>query len=645
MRLADLCTYAQEKYGIREEHKWARFPGFSVLTDPSTGKWAALLMRRRQNGIGAVVETADLKCGRNDLPEDAYPYLFQPFRMKGNDWVGVVFNEDTDEETVYRLFDRSLKDPQKTGFTVHRTENDGFTIVRNQKAEKEVHVSDPCPQGSQARSYTETALNFHSENGGNEIPELPEKIRQMYRLYHYGKGTFAEKRKNFVRQARFMEDYEDDKPWDGYLKRYFPVYHDLTPRQLRGYFTWRTDLRHDKWKETCTAFVYICLYELINGIGAASIEKRISKLQDFDQRYPGEGKERESIHRNIEQWIQDLCIVHCLPTEKILPYMNPEIIRKENAVSVLINPENQEEEEIFNALNTVYKKDLNRSPVIKKHPEEGKHLFVQIWKQVLDRSRKEGKDLAASCFGKMTAFAWQPLGNAVYEETEVPEGSICVLNSVHSYRYQNGRWKEHCLGQAGTVPHLFDDLMHASDRLIRKYLHCGSSLKPAVSEASLEPYILEVLANDRKEKEDAAKPKVEIHFSALDQIRADAAKTRESLLTEEEVDEEKEDTPEPVETEKEEALAVKEEEPESESSNLHLDPLALQVVRNLLKGEDVKDLIRKNHAMAEILADQINEAFYEEIGDGVVESDGETMTLIDDYREDVKNILEGEENE
>ena len=45
MELSELSAYAREKYHIEEQHKWADFPGFSVLAEPNTGKWAALLMR------------------------------------------------------------------------------------------------------------------------------------------------------------------------------------------------------------------------------------------------------------------------------------------------------------------------------------------------------------------------------------------------------------------------------------------------------------------------------------------------------------------------------------------------------------------------------------------------------------------------
>ena len=41
MELSQLTAYAKEKYAITEEFKWESFKGFSVLSHPATGKWAA----------------------------------------------------------------------------------------------------------------------------------------------------------------------------------------------------------------------------------------------------------------------------------------------------------------------------------------------------------------------------------------------------------------------------------------------------------------------------------------------------------------------------------------------------------------------------------------------------------------------------
>ena len=56
MELKDLTAYADEQYRIKEEHKWADFPGFSVLCHPDTGKWVALLMRQWDGETGTAMK-------------------------------------------------------------------------------------------------------------------------------------------------------------------------------------------------------------------------------------------------------------------------------------------------------------------------------------------------------------------------------------------------------------------------------------------------------------------------------------------------------------------------------------------------------------------------------------------------------------
>ena len=91
MELAELTAYAEEKFHIQEQHKWADFPGFSVLSDPDTGKWLALLMRQWDSDTGTELQRCDIKCGRQILSEMREPYLTLPFRMKGMKWAGVFF--------------------------------------------------------------------------------------------------------------------------------------------------------------------------------------------------------------------------------------------------------------------------------------------------------------------------------------------------------------------------------------------------------------------------------------------------------------------------------------------------------------------------------------------------------------------------
>ena len=43
--------------------------------------------------------------------------------------------------------------------------------------------------------------------------------------------------------------------------------------------------------------------------------------------------------------------------------------------------------------------------------------------------------------------------------------------------------------------------------------------------------------------------------------------------------------------------------------------------------------------MPSIVADRLNEAFYDDIGDNIIELDGDRLTLVEDYREDLCSLI------
>ena len=43
--------------------------------------------------------------------------------------------------------------------------------------------------------------------------------------------------------------------------------------------------------------------------------------------------------------------------------------------------------------------------------------------------------------------------------------------------------------------------------------------------------------------------------------------------------------------------------------------------------------------MASVVTDAINEKFFDQIGDNILECDGRTISLVEDYRDDIKEIV------
>ena len=235
MQLAELVAYAREKYQMEEQHKWADFPGFSVLCHPQTGKWVALLMRQWDTDIGEEIERCDLKCGIVVLTRLARSYLSPPIRMRGSQWIDIAFDGRTEREVVFRLLDEAVAAGRPHG----------YTIVLGSKRPV---VED---------GYQDTALPFADSAYQPTRENIPERLREMKRLYEYGRESEEARAKNFYRQAVFMQDYEDDVPWSGNYIRYFPTYHDLNTVQLRGYFSWRAHLRRGDFQPITASAAYI----------------------------------------------------------------------------------------------------------------------------------------------------------------------------------------------------------------------------------------------------------------------------------------------------------------------------------------------------------------------------------------------------
>ena len=62
-------------------------------------------------------------------------------------------------------------------------------------------------------------------------------------------------------------------------------------------------------------------------------------------------------------------------------------------------------------------------------------------------------------------------------------------------------------------------------------------------------------------------------------------------------------------------------------------------MRCLISGEDFLDTVRQSGSLLSVLADSINEAFFDTFGDTVIVFDGDKPEVLDDYRDELKEML------
>ena len=527
MELSELVSYARDKYQIEEQHKWAEFPGFSVLVHPQTGHWVALLMRQWDSDLGEVVERCDLKCGEQTLSEFPLPYLSRPIRMKGQKWISIAFSRDTDRDVVFRLFDRAFTSGDQRGFTM--------VLEHPFQPARTVHVDTPLPFAAQTLQLA---------------PEVfPERIRQMRHLYEYGSNSLQARAANFYRQAQFMADYEDD-----------------------------------------AAYIYI--YELLNLVGAQSPEDALDKLKAFEQGFLDSGYGDLQMRASLRRWMTELAIVHALPAETAQQYADPALLERDRALMTLHTPNACTEDEVFSALCFFDGKRLAQSPVIRKAPEKGRHLFTAVWKQALQSGTELEADRFSTYFGDPSCSPWHPFANAVYCWHGTPENQIYLLDACRRFVCQGGVWQTVSYEGFTFDRSAFHGLLRQADLMLRRYLKTGTYLRENQEDLWAKPCVEAVIRADQAAEAEAARPKLVLDLSALDQIRQDALITRDSLLTDEERDAE-------------------------------------------------EPLLREHRLMPTMTADSINEALFDAIGDNILDCDNDTLSLVEDYREDLVSLLGG----
>lgn len=541
---------------------------------------------------------------------------------------------------------------------------------------------------------------------------LPDQYRKMREISRWqddpkgGAGRWLSEAELFYRQGLLMANFEDDCPYNGTFKSYFPTYNAMSDRQLRGYFTWRAQVRRGNIEETSTSFAFLYLYELICGIGVDDPLDGFDKIKAFWDAYrafePG-------IDRFARVWLQDYAVFHGLDPKllhdsKTVAFDNALIElrravrdlvpasapsdqapkrRKTSEPTIPLPPNEAREERLMAAINALSTYNLNNSRLDRSHHRDLRHVACAVYVRMAryyDTHRKTG--IVASLFGEETAMPYTMFASAVFFAPERHEDCEYRLDPIHIYRCQNGFWE--CMRIHGNrqKSSKLGEIMRACDQRLRLALDPAHPLK----EEKIPKYLAKIIDDEIVAwlSWDAAHQpvKIDIDLSQLGHIRSAAAQTREALL----IDEEREDDA------LENAEEVDSGQPEAEpAANMVAEPVATAirqdeadeptipteqfgVVAPLLApaptpatampaditsalapaAEDyLRALLEQNAAQAasavarsgqseDMLVDSINEAIFDLVGDTVIEFGAAGPQIIEDYEADVRGYLDHE---
>lgn len=470
----------------------------------------------------------------------------------------------------------------------------------------------------------------------------------------------------FYRQAKLMEHFEDSYEFHGSFFRYFPTYQAMRDGQLRGYFSWRTKVRHGAWPQTPLSFVYVHIYELLNQIGAESPENGFRQLQELWEHYRG----NSSLDRNMEMWLTDYAVYYNLPCDALDAVTNRDF---ESAVAALRDGETADEP-LFEALCRTSSYDILKSRFCKQYPEETAAVCCRVFRNLSAYYEKNRKQtLCEKYFGRVQRSRYHMFVSAVFAPQTVHPDADYAVGPLTNYICRDGIWwREGFCGKIGKS-HDLGVMMKSVDYVLRQQQNYPYPLKNAEPPKYLKEQIEEIVSAYYEEKRKAKRPVITVDLGKLTGIRQAAATTRDSLLTEEDVQGMGEELPvteselavtasaetpvsaafslpEPTSPQPAQTAAVSVGDDESPASEISaaqtaepvatacdwlLDETERVLLAALLQGQPYGELLRRSGKMLSVITDSINEKLFDEFYDTVLEFEGENPVIVEDYREDL----------
>ena len=460
--------------------------------------------------------------------------------------------------------------------------------------------------------YRDEPIRRSPERLASCLPPQYGRMRKLalsYGIYQQAEALI------FCKQGKFMEDFEDDFDYRGEFVRYFPTYQAMNDAQLRGYFSWRTRIRRGEINRTSLSFVFVYLYELLNGIGVKSPEEGFRTLKAFWLSY----REIEpKIDRYVRLWLRDYVVYYNLDRSLLDELGDAEADR---AVLVLLNSREHDAGEVFAALNSLSSYNLENSGFFRRHPEEVRRVVCRVFAELsayYDRNRKNS--LCRKFFGESQTGSYTMFSSAVFYDRLTRRDYVYEVNDIYKYRCRNGKWScERFLCYKGKLQQT-GLLLKTVDFLMRRKYGFNSALKVEKITRLYREIIDREIDKLREEERENARREVVIDVSRLEAIREAALETQEKLIVEE----------------PEEAVPPPEAPPEN---SFGLNELECRFLRCLLNGESCGELLKSAGAMASVLVDSINEKLFDHFGDTAVAYDGETPEPLEDYVDELKGIV------
>lgn len=622
MNTDELLSYAIRHFGKNSINEVKDNPNLVAFSSPITKNWFALLNLDPRN------KSLNINCGDFAATIKDLPGFSASSLIKEAKWVEVSLG----------LSNQKIKKALEYAFKIALMSN------KRPNPEKLIYIPDDPIKNGEESVYHEQKLDFKNWKRSSNILRketksteekinlnfedtqlVPKEIKNMIDSYQYSLPGSVRREKNFYLQGKLMASYEDDYEGRQSFLRYYPTYHDLTVGQARTYFTWRTKIRQNIYEKISDSYAYIYLYELLNGIGIKDPEEGLDKLINFNKNYAQ--RFSPEIGAYLERWIRDYIVFYNINKANNTFFVKEQ--DNDKKYERLLYPDQFSSHEVAENLIKLSNYKICNCPLYKKSIEKFEYLLVLIWHKILDL-RNDGFDFFTSYIAYKNQMTIQLFSAAVFNHELEPQTTSYEIDQIRKYFYDKEKNTWYCESYWGLTGQksIMGNFLHEVDREIRLRFNLGRNLKPRKIEKHYLKAIKDGIKEYQIEKQKLKQPKIKFNLSQLSTIREDAAGTRDSLLTEEE-----------LQAEQEEKEQLEEAIVDNEQEDYGLSSEEMSTIILLLKGKDINKYLKEHHLMAAVIIDNINEKLFDEFGDNVIEFINDIPTVIEDYQEDLEDMF------
>ncbi|MBP3873188.1 MAG: hypothetical protein J6E32_05660, partial [Lachnospiraceae bacterium] len=417
--------------------------------------------------------------------------------------------------------------------------------------------------------------------------------------------------------------------------------------------------------------------ELINLIGVKDMEEAFSQLLSLEyEARSASGKTGTGLTADYNLAVKRMrsilsdFVVTWGPSEEIIQAYCIQNMDREADNVTLLHYDRSDDGSICRMIKHLASWRVQNSAFLEEAGENAWRVIARVFRRVcMDQEKRGDMSLAGHLLGRKrervgNLFQWIPY------RTRVNDGYQIEISPVSSYTYQGGVWHEfsYPVMRDEVALRKLETLVRECERVLRRKMHYRNQLPNRMNDPKLESLIASEYERFVIENERRSRPEIHVDLSKLERIRSLAAITRERLLEGtdegEEADALNEAMPASAETSEYQPASGQSEQSEhqpasGQSEQLEHQPASGQseqsehqpgsgffterestFLRMLLDGGNGADFFRDHSVMPSVFVDRINDKAYDEIGDSIVEETGSGWSLVEDYTEDVMNLLD-----